>query len=226
MTPTPAHTAALRAVVAHWNEFGPEHGFEEVIDKAERTLVSLSQGEQRDSSRPAAIADALRRTAQGITLGAEGMGWSPDPALLKEAADLIDAMHAVGVRQEAAIMRLEALVRWEQTDARTSSVAAGRLPSAQADEKEGLVDPVSAPVEPSGATLQLGARTKREPLPEGQLSALIEAAWDRAERATARGGESPETEWTRYGTLVARAVESAHGIDVPRVASQVDGGES
>lgn len=26
--------SALRAIVAHWDEFGPEHGFDEVMDRA------------------------------------------------------------------------------------------------------------------------------------------------------------------------------------------------
>ena len=29
---------ALRAIVRHWDEFGPEHGFDEVVDQARRTL--------------------------------------------------------------------------------------------------------------------------------------------------------------------------------------------
>lgn len=33
------------------------------------------------------LAERLRDCAQGVSLGADGMGWSPDPALLEEAAD-------------------------------------------------------------------------------------------------------------------------------------------
>ena len=39
-------------------------------------------------------AERLRDCAQGVSLGADGMGWSPDPALLREAADKIDSLHA------------------------------------------------------------------------------------------------------------------------------------
>jgi hypothetical protein len=118
--------------------------------------------------------------------------------------------------------------RWLKTEAyensRVQDYRTGWLACLQ--RASGLVDPVVPTPEPPGATLSPGAGTKREPLTEGQIASLIEAAWDRAELATARGDESPETEWTRYGTLVARAVESAHGIDVLREASQVEQGES
>ena len=36
----------------------------------------------------------LRDCAQGVDLGADGMGWSPDPALLREAADEIESLRA------------------------------------------------------------------------------------------------------------------------------------
>ena len=41
--------------------------------------------------------DLIRRlyaNAQGVELGADGMGWSPDPALYREAADALEAMQA------------------------------------------------------------------------------------------------------------------------------------
>ena len=40
------------------------------------------------------LAERLRDCAQGVSLGADGMGWSPDPALLEEAADKIVSLHA------------------------------------------------------------------------------------------------------------------------------------
>ena len=40
------------------------------------------------------LAERLRDCAQGLNLGADGMGWSPDPELLKQAADNIDGLHA------------------------------------------------------------------------------------------------------------------------------------
>jgi len=40
------------------------------------------------------LAERLRNCAQGVSLGADGMGWSPDPALLEEAADKIVSLHA------------------------------------------------------------------------------------------------------------------------------------
>ena len=41
------------------------------------------------------LVDKLRDCAQGIDLGADGMGWSPDPALLREAADEIERLAGV-----------------------------------------------------------------------------------------------------------------------------------
>ncbi len=40
------------------------------------------------------LVERLRDCAQGVDLGAEGMGWSPDPALLREAADEIENLRA------------------------------------------------------------------------------------------------------------------------------------
>ena len=40
------------------------------------------------------IIDRLRDDAQGEDLGADGMGWSPDPALKREAADEIERLRA------------------------------------------------------------------------------------------------------------------------------------
>ena len=48
----------------------------------------------------------LRNSAQGISLGADGMGWAPED-LMGKAADLIETMAAVGVSQEQQIMELE-----------------------------------------------------------------------------------------------------------------------
>jgi len=43
---------------------------------------------------PKTLAERLRDCAQGVSLGADGMGWSPDLALLEEAADKIVSLHA------------------------------------------------------------------------------------------------------------------------------------
>ena len=40
------------------------------------------------------LAERLRDCAQGVRLGADGMGWSPDLALLEEAASKIASLHA------------------------------------------------------------------------------------------------------------------------------------
>ena len=40
------------------------------------------------------LAERLRDCAQGIDLGADGMGWSPDPALLREAAAEMERLRA------------------------------------------------------------------------------------------------------------------------------------
>ena len=40
------------------------------------------------------LVDRLHDCAQGIDLGADGAGWSPDPALLREAAAEIERLHA------------------------------------------------------------------------------------------------------------------------------------
>jgi hypothetical protein len=36
---SPEAGLALKAVIAHWDEFGPEHGFGEVIDRARSVLT-------------------------------------------------------------------------------------------------------------------------------------------------------------------------------------------
>lgn len=40
------------------------------------------------------LVERLRACEQGLNLGADGMGWSPAPALLKEAADEIERLRA------------------------------------------------------------------------------------------------------------------------------------
>lgn len=40
------------------------------------------------------LAEQLRDCAQGLSLGADGIGWSPSPELLQQAADKIDGLHA------------------------------------------------------------------------------------------------------------------------------------
>lgn len=41
------------------------------------------------------LVDKLRDCAQGVDLGAAGIGWSPDPTLLREAADEIERLAGV-----------------------------------------------------------------------------------------------------------------------------------
>jgi hypothetical protein len=41
------------------------------------------------------LVERLRDDAQGEDLGADGMGWSPDPALKREAADEIERLRAM-----------------------------------------------------------------------------------------------------------------------------------
>ncbi len=40
------------------------------------------------------LVEKLHDCAQGMDLGADGIGWSPDPALLREAADEIERLTA------------------------------------------------------------------------------------------------------------------------------------
>ena len=48
------------------------------------------------------LVERLRDDAQGEDLGADGMGWSPDPALKREAADELVRLHG----------QMETLGRW------------------------------------------------------------------------------------------------------------------
>lgn len=54
--------------------------------------VPAVEGQVDRHVRP--LVDKLRDCAQGLDLGAEGMGWSPDPALLREAATEIESLRA------------------------------------------------------------------------------------------------------------------------------------
>lgn len=63
------------------------------------------------------------------------------------------------------------------------------------------------------------ASAERVPLTDEQIDGICERAWNEAETETAAHGTeadgwdwSPETEWTRYGEKIARAIERAHGI--------------
>lgn len=49
------------------------------------------------------LVERLRDDAQGEDLGADGVGWSPDPALKREAADEIERL-----RTENAVLKREA----------------------------------------------------------------------------------------------------------------------
>lgn len=48
--PSEAECAA-RAVVSHWNEFGPEHGFEETVDRLEKALGQATNETEADKTR-------------------------------------------------------------------------------------------------------------------------------------------------------------------------------
>lgn len=54
------------------------------------------------------LVERLRDDAQGEDLGADGMGWSPNPALKREAADEIERL-----RTENAALKREAHAWWE-----------------------------------------------------------------------------------------------------------------
>lgn len=44
------------------------------------------------------LAERLQDCAHGLSLGADGMGWSPDPALLREAAEEVERLRAQNAR--------------------------------------------------------------------------------------------------------------------------------
>lgn len=54
------------------------------------------------------LVERLHGNAQGIDLGADGMGWSQDPGLLREAAAEIER-----IRTENAALKREAHTWWE-----------------------------------------------------------------------------------------------------------------
>ena len=54
------------------------------------------------------LVERLRDDAQGEDLGADGMGWSPDPALKREAADELERL-----RTENAALKREAHTWWQ-----------------------------------------------------------------------------------------------------------------
>lgn len=57
------------------------------------------------------LAERLRDCAQGVSLGADGMGWGPDPAMLEEAADKIVSLHAELQHARDGLTNLEAARR-------------------------------------------------------------------------------------------------------------------
>ncbi|TXH42227.1 MAG: hypothetical protein E6Q97_36125 [Desulfurellales bacterium] len=59
---------------------------------ANETTQPADEGRLEPTVRP--LVDKLRDCAQGVDLGADGMGWSPNPALLREAADEIESLRA------------------------------------------------------------------------------------------------------------------------------------
>ena len=52
------------------------------------------------------LAARLRDAAQGVDLGADGMGWSPDPELMREAAQALEQCAATIATDTARMARL------------------------------------------------------------------------------------------------------------------------
>jgi hypothetical protein len=50
---------------------------------------------------------------------------------------------------------------------------------------------------------------KRPALSDERIAEITDAAWIEAETETRSGLEAPETEWSRYGEKIARAIERA-----------------
>jgi len=94
---------------------------------------------------------------------------------------------------------------------RQQSTARG-MEAAQAGETEGLDPKGDSPVGKADAPKETGEAVPASPLTDEQIAEILDAAWNEAERQTASREEAPETEWTRYGELIARAIEHAHGI--------------
>ena len=53
------------------------------------------------------LVERLRDAAQGVDLGADGMGWSPDPSLMREAADEIERLRADAARWRKFCKRMQ-----------------------------------------------------------------------------------------------------------------------
>ena len=64
------------------------------------------------------LVSRLHDCAQGVDLGAEGMGWSPDPALLREAADELKRLRTENAALTPWQVRLSGGVRfhWRRTN--------------------------------------------------------------------------------------------------------------
>lgn len=62
---------ALRSLVAHWHEFGPEHGFDEAVDAAARALLPEAEPPGRDAAFERWLVEGL------VWLPERGMGWYP-----------------------------------------------------------------------------------------------------------------------------------------------------
>lgn len=80
------------------------------------------------------LVERLHGEAQGIDLGAVGMGWSPDPGLLREAATEIER-----IRTENAALKREAHTREgaaEELYARLDSLSKAMESSGRIDEHE------------------------------------------------------------------------------------------
>ena len=98
---------------------------------ARRTAVA---GQVERGVRPAVpkrgVAERLRDDAQGEDLGADGMGWSPDPALKREAADELERLRA-----ENAALKREAYTWWQLAASapRDERMRCAALCKAQAD---------------------------------------------------------------------------------------------
>jgi hypothetical protein len=75
----------------------------------------------------------LRNAAQGVSLGADGMGWSPDPAVMGNAADEIERLRAALAKAN------EQAERFERGWYLRGDALEGVLPYMEAAETAGLV---------------------------------------------------------------------------------------
>jgi hypothetical protein len=115
-------------------------------------------------------------------------------------------------------------------DARTSSVAAGRLPSAQPNAKDGLVDPVVPTPEPPGATLSPGAASQWQPIDTAPMDGTEFLGYRRGQMATAYRVPRDDCEMWSFGDQSAAHeywpdMRPTHWMPLPE-PPQVEQGES